>query len=142
MDMVEQLSQGKYTFDNVKSLLSSAKPGDVLQLDATNQHSMVIYSVNSSSMTVFDCDSDYHNSVYLHDESYSFGSSRNSAHMALLRSKNYSSVDGEVAAPAAAPALSICGATVPTALNVGDEYSLYGTITTDCGSITSVTGVY
>lgn len=43
-------------------------------------------------------------------------------------------------ASAAAPVLSISGATAPTALNVGQIFSLYGTVSTSSGSITSLTG--
>jgi len=80
-----------YSATNVKNLLSSAKCGDVLQFNTTKQHSMIIYSVDSSGVTVYDCNWD--NNCGIRKARVGFGtwSGRNSSKLTLLRSDNYPS---------------------------------------------------
>ena len=78
-----------YSASNVKDLLSKAKPGDALQFDSTKQHSMIVYSVNDSSVTVYDCNWDGNCGIRLTNCSYGTWSGRNSAKLTLLRSDNY-----------------------------------------------------
>ena len=80
-----------YSATNVKNLLSSAKCGDVLQFNTTKQHSMIIYSVDSSGVTVYDCNWD--NNCGIRKAYVKFGawSGRNSSKLTLLRSDNYPS---------------------------------------------------
>ena len=78
-----------YSYANVKSLLKNAKCGDVLQFNTTKQHSMIIYSVGSDGLTVYDCNWD--NNCGIRKAYVGFGawSGRNSSKLTLLRSDNY-----------------------------------------------------
>lgn len=81
-----------YSASNVKNLLSKAKPGDALQFDSSKQHSMIVYSVNENSVTIYDCNWDGNCGIRLANCSYGSWSGRNSAKLTLLRSDNYPDV--------------------------------------------------
>ena len=83
-----------YSSSNVKSLLSKAKCGDVLQFDSTKQHSMIIYSIESDGVRIYDCNWDNNCGISLRKCSFGAWSGRNSNKLTLLRSNNYSSIDG------------------------------------------------
>lgn len=83
-----------YSYDNVKNLLSKAKCGDVLQFNSTKQHSMIVYSVDSSGVTIYDCNWDNNCGISKRHSSFGAWSGRNSSKLTLLRADNYSSVDG------------------------------------------------
>ena len=57
-----------YSSSNVKSLLSNAKCGDVLQFNTTKQHTMIVYSVDSDGVVIYDCNSDYNCGIRLKKE--------------------------------------------------------------------------
>lgn len=83
-----------YSSSNVKNLLSKAKCGDVLQFDDAKKHSMIVYSVDSSGVTVYDCNWDNNCGISKHYSSFGAWSGRNSRKLTLLRSDNYSKIDG------------------------------------------------
>lgn len=82
-----------YSSNNVKSLLSNAKCGDVLQFNTTKQHSMIVYSVDSTGVVIYDCN--WVSNCGIRKEHVSFGawSGRNSSKLTLLRANNYNDVD-------------------------------------------------
>ncbi len=84
-----------YSKSSVKNLLSKAKCGDVLQFDQTKQHSMIVYKVESDGVVIYDCNWD--NNCGIRKKKCSFGawSGRNSDKLTLLRSDNYSNIDGK-----------------------------------------------
>ena len=82
-------STTSYSSTNVKNLLSKAKPGDVLQFDSPKQHTMIVYSVDSSGVTIYDCNWDNNCGIRLQHVSFGTWSGRNSAKLTLLRSDNY-----------------------------------------------------
>lgn len=83
-----------YTASNVKNLLNKAKCGDVIQFDYDKQHTMIVYSVDASGVTVYDCNWDGKCGISKRHSSFDAWSGRNSNKLTLLRSDNYSSVDG------------------------------------------------
>lgn len=78
-----------FSSSNVKNLLSSAKCGDVLQFNTTKQHSMIIYSVDSSGVTIYDCNWDNNCGIRKTHVGFGTWSGRNSSKLTLLRSDNY-----------------------------------------------------
>lgn len=78
-----------FTFANVENLLSNAKPGDVLQFDSPKQHTMIIKSVNSNSVTVYHSNWDNKDTVRIDTFSFDYFINRNSNKLSLLRSNNY-----------------------------------------------------
>ena len=78
-----------YSATNVKNLLNGAKCGDVLQFNTTKQHSMIIYSVDSSGVTVYDCNWDNNCGIRKAHVGFGAWSGRNSSKLTLLRSDNY-----------------------------------------------------
>ena len=78
-----------YSATNVKNLLNGAKCGDVLQFNTTKQHSMIIYSVDSSGVTVYDCNWDNNCGIRKAHVGFGTWSGRNSSKLTLLRSDNY-----------------------------------------------------
>lgn len=83
-----------FSSSNVKNLISKAKCGDVLQFNTPNQHSMIIYSVSTSSFKVYDCNSDLNCGVKLRTINFGDWSSKNSTKLTLLRADNYSTING------------------------------------------------
>ncbi len=79
---------------NVKSLLSKAKCGDILQFNTTKQHTMVVYSVDSGGVTVYDCNWDNNCGISKRYCSFGAWSGRNSSKLTLLRADNYDKIDG------------------------------------------------
>lgn len=78
-----------FSASNVQSLLSKAKCGDVLQFDQTKQHTMIVYSVDSGGVTVYDCNWDNNCGISKRYSSFGAWSGRNSAKLTLLRADNY-----------------------------------------------------
>lgn len=87
-----------FSYNNVKNLLSKAKCGDILQFDAdstgNNMHSMVVYSVSSESVKVYDCNSDGNCGVKLRNCNFGQWSYKRSKKLTLLHADNYSTIDG------------------------------------------------
>lgn len=83
-----------FSSSNVQSLLSKAKCGDVLQFDQTKQHTMIVYSVDSTGVTVYDCNWDNNCGISKRHSSFGAWAGRNSSKLTLLRSNNYESIDG------------------------------------------------
>ena len=83
-----------YSATNVKNLLSKAKCGDVLQFDQTKKHSMIVYKVESDGVVIYDCNWDYNCGIRKKKCSFGTWSGRNSNRLTLLRSDNYSKIDG------------------------------------------------
>ncbi len=83
-----------YSATNVKNLLSKAKCGDVLQFDQTKQHSMIVYKVESDGVVIYDCNWDHNCGIRKKKCSFGTWSGRNSNRLTLLRSDNYSKIDG------------------------------------------------
>ena len=92
-----------YSSSNVKNLLSKAKCGDVLQFDDAKKHSMIVYSVDSSGVTVYDCNWDNNCGISKRYSSFGAWSGRNSRKLTLLRSDNYFKVDGTTPCKPASP---------------------------------------
>lgn len=83
-----------FSSSNVKSLLSKAKCGDILQFNTPKQHTMIVYSVESDGVRIYDCNWDNNCGISLRKSSFGAWSGRNSTKLTLLRADNYSSVDG------------------------------------------------
>lgn len=81
-----------FSASNVQSLLSKAKCGDVLQFDQTKQHTMIVYSVDSTGVTIYDCNWDNNCGISKRHSSFGAWSGRNSAKLTLLRADNYETV--------------------------------------------------
>lgn len=79
-----------YSSSNIKSLLSKAKCGDVLQFNTTKQHSMIVYQVDSDGVWIYDCNWDGNCGISLRKSSFGAWSGRNSNKLTLLRANNYS----------------------------------------------------
>lgn len=79
---------------NVKSLLSKAKCGDILQFNTPKQHTMIIYAVESDGVRVYDCNWDNNCGISLRKSSFGAWSGRNSTKLSLLRADNYTSING------------------------------------------------
>lgn len=73
---------------NVKNLLSKARCGDVLQFDYTKQHTMIVYSVDSNGVTIYDCNWDNNCGISKRYCNFGVWSERNSNKLTLLRSDN------------------------------------------------------
>lgn len=84
-----------YSSSNVKSLLSKAKSGDVLQFNTPKQHTMIVYEVLDDGVRIYDCNSDNNCGISLRKCSFGAWSGRNSSKLTLLRSDNYDSIDGD-----------------------------------------------
>ncbi|MCQ2472134.1 MAG: hypothetical protein MJ147_08870 [Clostridia bacterium] len=78
-----------FSSSNVKNLLSKAKPGDVLQFNTPKQHTMIVYSVDSTGVKIYDCNWDNNCGIRLVHLSFGTWSGRNSSKLTLLRSDNY-----------------------------------------------------
>ncbi len=78
-----------YSSSNVKSLLSNATSGDVLQFDTSKQHSMIVYKVDSDGVWIYDCNWDSNCGINLRKSSFGAWSGRNSSKLTLLRADNY-----------------------------------------------------
>ena len=85
-----------FSSSNVQNLLSKAKCGDVLQFDYNKQHTMIVYSVDSTGVTVYDCNWDNNCGISKRHSSFGAWSGRNSNKLTLLRASNYSDIDGPV----------------------------------------------
>ncbi len=82
-----------FSYSNVQSLLNSAKCGDILQFNTTKQHTMVVYSVESDGVYVYDCNWDNNCGISLRKCSFGAWSGRNSSKLTLLRADNYPETD-------------------------------------------------
>ena len=86
-------STTSYTAANVKSLLSNARCGDVLQFAKTKMHSMIVCSVESDGVWVYDCNWDWKNGIQHRKVAFGKWLGRNSARLTLLRADNYDAVN-------------------------------------------------
>ena len=84
-----------FSSSNVKSLLSNAKCGDVLQFNTTKQHTMIVYSVDNNGVTIYDCNWDNNCGISKRYCSFGTWSGRNSSKLTLLRADNYNVIDGD-----------------------------------------------
>lgn len=95
---------GSCTVDSVKSLLASARPGDVLQFDqgasAGTQFSMIVYSLTDSGAYIYDCNYFGDSIVRLHHFTYSdfvtLQGDGPKGKLTLLRSDNYDIIEPPV----------------------------------------------
>lgn len=81
-------STTSYSEANVKNLLSKARCGDVLQFDSTKQHTMIVYSVDSNGVTIYDCNWDNNCGISKRYCNFGVWLGRNSNKLTLLRSDN------------------------------------------------------
>lgn len=78
-----------YSSSSVKSLISKAKPGDILQMNSPKMHTMVFVSSDSTGFTVYDANWTGPNKVSVRHVSYGGWAGRNSAGLTLLHATNY-----------------------------------------------------
>ncbi|MBQ2881992.1 MAG: SH3 domain-containing protein, partial [Clostridia bacterium] len=78
---------------NVQALLELARCGDILQFDTPKQHSMMVYSVVSDGIWVYDCNYLMTNTINLRKVSFGDWASKNSNRLTLLRADNYDYID-------------------------------------------------
>ena len=83
-----------FSSGNVQSLLSKARCGDILQFNTPKQHTMIVYSVGSSSVWIYDCNWDNACGIQLREVSFGKWSSRNSTKLSLIRADNYDVING------------------------------------------------
>jgi len=88
-------SVGSFTESNVKSLLSKARCGDVLQFAAPKMHSMIVCSVEADGVWVYDCNWDWACGIQYRKVAFGKWSGRNSPKLSLLRADNYDTVNGQ-----------------------------------------------
>ncbi|MCM1391419.1 MAG: InlB B-repeat-containing protein, partial [Ruminococcus sp.] len=93
MNTVDSITN--YSATSVKNLLSKAKCGDILQFNTTKQHTMIVYSVESDGVWIYDCNWDNNCGISLRKSSFGAWSGRNSTKLTLLHSNNYDSIDGQ-----------------------------------------------
>lgn len=95
-----------YSAANVKQLLSQAKCGDVLQFNTPKQHSMIVYSVESDGVKIYDCNWVGYCKISLRKVEFGAWSGRNSTKLTLLRSDNYSAIGDD--SPSVVPDTCTC----------------------------------
>lgn len=78
-----------YSASSIKTLISKAKPGDILQMDTPKMHTMVFVSSDSNGFTVYDANWTGPNEVSVRYVKYGAWASRNSDGIALLHATNY-----------------------------------------------------
>ncbi len=81
-----------FSSSSVKSLLSNARPGDILQFASSKQHTMIVYSVGSSNVKIYHCNWDNECGIELKNFSFGAWSGRNSTKLSLIRATNYDDV--------------------------------------------------
>ncbi|MGM9572189.1 MAG: RICIN domain-containing protein, partial [bacterium] len=79
-----------YSVNQLADLMSQARPGDFLQVRRTNggPHSMIVVSVNSDSVNIFDCNSRGDLVVHYYTQSFSTFRSKNIG-VSLYTAKSY-----------------------------------------------------
>ncbi|MDO4174189.1 MAG: RICIN domain-containing protein [Eubacteriales bacterium] len=82
-------SSSSYSASSIQSLISKAKPGDILQMNSPKMHTMVFVSSDSSGFTVYDANWTGPNKVSVRYVKYGAWSSRNSKGITLLHATNY-----------------------------------------------------
>ncbi len=82
-----------FSSSEVQALMSLAKCGDVLQFDTPKQHSMMVYSVVSDGIWIYDCNYLMTNTINLRKVSFGDWVSKNSNRLTLLRADNYDYID-------------------------------------------------
>ncbi len=78
-----------YSASSVKSLISKAKPGDILQMDSSKIHTMVFVSSDDEGFTVYDANWTASNQVSVRYVKYGAWVNRDSDGLSLLHSTNY-----------------------------------------------------
>ncbi|MGN1030904.1 MAG: hypothetical protein ACI4PQ_04805 [Butyricicoccaceae bacterium] len=78
-----------FSESEVRSLMSKAQPGDVLQTNKPKQHSMIVVSTDETGFTVYDANWAGSNVVDVRHIDYGGMSNQNSANMSLLHANNY-----------------------------------------------------
>ena len=78
-----------YSASSIKSLISKAKPGDILQMDSPKMHTMVFVSSDSNGFTVYDANWTGPNEVSVRYVKYGAWASRNSNGITVLHATNY-----------------------------------------------------
>lgn len=82
---------GSNNSSTVKNLLMQARPGDFIQVrrrSTGGSHSMIVYSVNETSVTVYECNTDNKNGIMKNTYTWAQFASRNSG-TSLYTAKNY-----------------------------------------------------
>lgn len=87
--IVAQLHRGEYTESNVLAFINQANPGDIIQFDVPNQHTMVYCWRSPEGFGVYDAN--YFGDNVVHNHMYKFSSwvNQNSNTITLLRADNY-----------------------------------------------------
>ncbi len=89
--LVDQIAN--YSESTVKNLLSKAAPGDLLQFSGgtKSQHSMIVYSVSSTSVCIYECNWDNACGISKTDISFAKFANRgtNRGKLSLIRADNY-----------------------------------------------------
>ncbi|MCD8355359.1 MAG: RICIN domain-containing protein [Clostridia bacterium] len=78
-----------YSSSSIKSLISKAKPGDILQMNSPKMHTMVFVSSDSTGFTVYDANWTGPNKVSVRHVSYGAWAGRNSSGITVLHATNY-----------------------------------------------------
>ena len=78
-----------YSESSIKSLISKAKPGDILQMNSPKMHTMVFVSSDSKGFTVYDANWTGPNEVSVRYVKYGAWASRNSNGITVLHATNY-----------------------------------------------------
>ncbi len=78
-----------YSASSIKTLISKAKPGDILQMDSPKMHTMVFVSRDSDGFTVYDANWTGPNEVSVRYVKYGAWASRNSNGICVLHATNY-----------------------------------------------------
>lgn len=78
-----------YSANSMRTLISQAKPGDILQMNTPKMHTMVFVSSDDTGFTVYDANWVSSNQVSVRHVSYGAWSGRNSSGITLLHATNY-----------------------------------------------------
>lgn len=78
-----------YSADSMRTLISKAKPGDILQMDSPKMHTMVFVSSDDTGFTVYDANWVSSNQVSVRHVNYGAWAGRNSSGITLLHATNY-----------------------------------------------------
>lgn len=89
-DIVAQSSS--YSAASMKSLISKAKPGDILQMNSPKMHTMVFVSSDANGFTVYDANWVGANKVSIRYVSYGAWTARNSNGITVLHASAYPTI--------------------------------------------------
>lgn len=84
-----RLNRGQYSEENLRELIAEAWPGDIIQLDEPEPHSMVFVWRSDTGFGVYDANWGYDNKVHRHSFLYGGLAGQDSDHISLLRYMQY-----------------------------------------------------